>query len=570
MTKFSLRQKLVLPFVFLVLFVSSSIGWISFRAGERAVADLTERILVDIVSHIGGLTEQHLGGAMVALDAVVPDPRTVPKTPPFPQDLRALEQRLWVASGLAVQLNNYVYFGGADGRFAGVNRVSKDFVELYLREPGAPKRTVYDVNQPGDRARILRTDDYDPRQRPWYQAAIRSDAPVWSPIYNDFTSRLPTITLAKTVRRADGSVVGVLATDVTLTVLSDFLRTLSVSRNGVAFLVDADGYVIASSGEELTYRMIGDVPRRKHAAEMETPIVRQAFARILEWRRDGVDFREAVARGVEADGGVLKIGAVRIGQRHGVNWMAVVVTPRADFMGGVNRSLQQAIVIGAACVLLAMAVGLLLLNRLLRDLRVLTNAARRIGEGEPMPVLNIRRRDEIGQLAQTFSEMEHNLRIDKLTAVFNRESLQAQVAFLQRQSQNGAAPPCRFALLFIDLDDFKSINDRYGHAAGDQALVAVASRIRSAVRATDVVARYGGDEFVVLLKGEVGADEVLRACEAIRGAAEAPITLEHATVHVGVSIGWARHPEDGADVKALLKVADSRMFDTKKERKSAR
>ncbi|WP_158597885.1 HAMP domain-containing protein [Noviherbaspirillum saxi] len=77
------------------------------------------------------------------------------------------------------------------------------------------------------------------------------------------------------------------------------------------------------------------------------------------------------------------------------------------------------------CVVITLVLGLVLLNRVVRDLRQLTMAAKKVGDGEPLPSLNIQRRDEIGQLAISFSEMEHNLRIDKLTAVFNRASLSA-------------------------------------------------------------------------------------------------------------------------------------------------
>ncbi|MFD2271163.1 HAMP domain-containing protein [Undibacterium arcticum] len=73
----------------------------------------------------------------------------------------------------------------------------------------------------------------------------------------------------------------------------------------------------------------------------------------------------------------------------------------------------------------------------MRDIRKLTNAAKKIGNGEPVLRLRINREDEIGQLARTFNEMEHNLRIDKLTAVFNRESLLAQIRFLKRRPNQG-------------------------------------------------------------------------------------------------------------------------------------
>lgn len=570
MSRSSLRQQLVLPFVFLVVLVSVCIGWVSFRAGEHAVDDLTHRVLVDMAGRIRDSTERHLSGALTALQAVAPDPATVPKVQPFSDNLSAIEERFWIASGLFMEVNNYVYFGGTDGRFIGVNRVTRDFVELYLREPQMQQRAIYAVTMPGDRSNVIRLDDYDPRTRPWYKTAYKQKKPVWSPVYNDFSSKEPTITLAKSVFRADNSFAGVMATDLTLKTLTDFLRGLSVSRNGVAFVIDTEGYMVATSGSELPFQLGATAPVRLRPDQMRTPLIRDSYKTLQSWKRDGIDLRKPVARRFQSESGIVEIAATDLGTRYGVNWTAVVAIPRADFMGGVTRSLYQGIFIGVACVLVALILGVLLLNRVLRDIRLLTQAAQKVGNGEPLPKLNIRRRDEIGQLAQTFSEMEHNLRIDKLTAVYNRESLHAQIGFLQRQAMLQPLDEVKFALLFIDLDRFKSINDVHGHGAGDQVLIAVAARLKATVRINDVVARYGGDEFVILLKGTSAIDDITQAADKIRAIVEEPIALEHGCVEVGASVGWALFPQDGMDTKSLLKVADSRMFQTKNIRKASR
>ena len=165
MNNSSLRRQLVLPYVLLVLFVSAAIAWVSYQAGEEAVSTLSQCVLNDMASRIGGATEQHLAGAVAALNAVDPDPAMLPRPQPFSDHATSLEERLWIASGLFIDVSNHVYFGGADGSFIGVNRVNKDFVELYLRDPGAgaAKRQIYSTLGPGDRNRVLRTDDYDPR-----------------------------------------------------------------------------------------------------------------------------------------------------------------------------------------------------------------------------------------------------------------------------------------------------------------------------------------------------------------------------------------------------------------------
>lgn len=564
----SLHRQIILPYVLLVVLMSIALGWVSYQAAEDAVTALSHRVLQEMVQRVGSATEQQLAGALTALHSVDPDPATIPRAQVFPDDLAVLEARFWSASGLFMDLSNYVYFGGEDGRFVGVNRINKDVVELYLRHPGAARRHVYAVAAPGDRGRVLRTDDYDPRVRPWYGVAAAQDKPVWSPVYSDFTSREPTITLAKAVRRPDGTLTGVMATDVTLKALTDFLRTLNVSEHGVAFVMDSEGYLVATSGSEPPFKMVGGVPERLRIAEMRTPLIRDAYAAIRDWKSAHGGLLQSP--GFLATSGAIDIAAQKLGQRYGVDWITVVAVPRSDFMDGVTQSFIQGIAIAGICVVVALVLGLSILHPVLRDIRKLTEAAQRVGNGEPLPALDIARCDEIGQLATTFSEMEHNLRIDELTGVFNRASLIAQIGFMRRQLDGNAADRPHFALLFIDLDHFKKINDRYGHDAGDKVLATVAGRLKQSVRAYDVVARYGGDEFIVLLKGTTTSAETATTERKIRQAVEEPVQLEDGRVSVGASIGWAMFPADGEDVDTLLKTADKRMFDTKRSRKAAR
>ncbi len=564
MNSSSLRRQLVLPYVLLVMFVSAAIGWVSYRAGEESVNSLGERVVLGLLDRMGNAIERQLAGALTALNAMQPDGRELPRLQAFPSDLARIEKRLWISTGLSSALTNYVYYVSMDGGFLGVRRVNSDLVEVMVRRQADGVATVYAASEGGDRTHILRTEAVDSGRAAWFAKVAGAHRPVWSSVFQDLASGEPTISMAKGVPGRDGKPVGVVATDVTLKTLTDFMRGLTVSANGVAFVVDDSGGMIATSGAEMPFRMSERGPQRLRADEMRTPVLREAYALVDQWKRDGM--LEAGQRRT-ARVGALEIAAARIADTYGLDWVTVVAVPRSDFMEGVTRSVLQATFIALVCVVIALVLGLSVLNRVLRDIGVLSDAARRVGDGEPLPKLDISRRDELGLLARSFSEMEHNLRIDKLTAVFNRASLTAQIARLRHQLQQSPHEHTAFALLFIDLDHFKKINDQYGHEAGDRVLVAVAARLKESVRTSDVVARYGGDEFVVLLKGVTDVQDVLATLEKLRSVVEQPVSLEQAEVSVGASVGWAVFPEDGKDVDKLLKIADGRMYATKRSRR---
>jgi diguanylate cyclase (GGDEF)-like protein/PAS domain S-box-containing protein len=149
---------------------------------------------------------------------------------------------------------------------------------------------------------------------------------------------------------------------------------------------------------------------------------------------------------------------------------------------------------------------------------------------------------------------------DPLTGVANRALLEERLrTSLARDARSGAAT----GVLFLDLDGFKAVNDRYGHATGDAVLRAVAQRLTDAVRPADTVARLGGDEFVVLVEGATEA--VLDALvDRLRGAVTAPVDVPGRSLQVGVSIGSALCRGGEGDPPALLAQADARMYAAKR------
>jgi diguanylate cyclase (GGDEF)-like protein len=148
--------------------------------------------------------------------------------------------------------------------------------------------------------------------------------------------------------------------------------------------------------------------------------------------------------------------------------------------------------------------------------------------------------------------------LDPLTGLANRLLLMDR---FQRAVQHARRSRTQFAVLMVDLNKFKAINDTYGHAAGDTVLITVAQRLVSVVRASDTVARLGGDEFVLIIESLTEREQIVVLGEKLIEMLAQDILLDCGTrVSLGGSIGFAWYPKDGDTLKDILEVADQAMY----------
>ena len=152
---------------------------------------------------------------------------------------------------------------------------------------------------------------------------------------------------------------------------------------------------------------------------------------------------------------------------------------------------------------------------------------------------------------------------DDLTGLPNRSLLHDRLGLAITHSSRHES---HLAVLFLDLDDFKDVNDSFGHACGDRVLVELAGRIRRTVRAEDTVARLGGDEFIVLLAQVTGAGDAARVAAKVLDAVRAPLRLDGHQVSIGVSVGLSVFPRDGVSPEELVRSADQAMYRAKERR----
>jgi len=378
------------------------------------------------------------------------------------------------------------------------------------------------------------------------RAVFATGGPVISDLYIGAVMRRPVISVDVPVIRDDGKVMYDLSVGETPERFRRLLARQGLPDDWIGALFDRKGRIIARTHEH--DRFVG----------------KPGAAALLKSLR-------AAAEGVIETDTLEGIPVVSVYSRSPVTgWTVAIGIPRAALDARLWRRSLEAAAVAVAVLGLALALAWGVGGGIARSIHGLTGPAARIGLREEIkvPPLGLAEADEVGAALERASRMlasaEHRAEHDALTGLANRSLLvgmaDEHVALCKREGT-------RLALLFIDLDGFKRVNDEHGHETGDRLLCAVAERLTNAVRGSDVVARLGGDEFAVLLvragretAAEVAAKLVdsLSAPYSVPYDKRAPLTLE-----ISASIGVAAYPESGASAEELLKRADEAMYKVK-------
>lgn len=562
----SLKTLLIAPYLALVMATAAIIGALSYRAGSHAVDDLSGQLLAETVHRIAQAVERHVSGSAAVLEAAFP--RGVAAPAALDGALDELRTRFWLATSVHRDPNNYAYYGDRAGRFFGLWRYSDTEAELRLRSTGSGPRSIHRfTGLLGELGRPVVEDRvFDPRERPWFRAAQISPTPTWTSIYIDFKTSELVATRTRRVNTAGGEFEGVVATDLSLQRVSDFLKRLSLSSNGLAMVVEKDGQLIGvSRGPHL--RRVDGRSERLNAAASDDPMVVATYAAVtrMAGRSSKADPSTAVFKG--PDGGLVQVGYAQLRDEAGLDWLIMVAVPRADFLQEVEGGFRNAAALGLLAAVGVALIGLAVLGTVTGELRYLAAAVRRVSEGDLSNPLHSERKDELGDLARSFGDMQRRLLTDTLTGLSNREAvLRRMEERIVQQRRRGDARP--FAVVFADLNAFKSVNDRFGHDVGDAVLRELGERLRANARSEDLVARFAGDEFVILLESV----DSRRDAEAARSHIEAALLQPVQALQgldgpalLGGACGLAIYPDDGMDVQTLLKSADEDMYRRKRQ-----
>jgi len=409
--KLRLRSTVVVPFVLELTLAVGLVSYLSFRSSQAAVDDLATQLRSEITARIDGELRRYLGEPHYfdQLNAAA-----------FAQgnfDMQGASNANQFMTQVRMSPYEYSsYVGDAQGRYLGAYRLtyqgSKTIAMAVSNDSTNHHFYFYAMDSRGNRGQLLQQlKPYDPRKRPWYIAASKAKKPVWSDIYLDFASGLPTITASTPVYDAKGRLQGVCATDVVLLEnLRSFLQSLSMGPHGQAFIVDPYGQMLTSSSNEPLTVGSGQQAKLLLAKDSQQPLVRETSRYILEEFGGFTNIRKTTQLRYSLGRDQELVQVLPLNDGRGIDWRIVVVIPEADFMGRIYQNSHDNLVLVAGALAIAMIIGVFTAQWITRPLMSLARASEEVAKGNLDQKLDLGSIAEIATVGQAFNRMSEQLK----------------------------------------------------------------------------------------------------------------------------------------------------------------
>lgn len=564
----SLRLKLVIPYVVLIMLITVLIGWLSIWSNAKSITPLSHKLMSEMTERMAQAVDRHLYGTSAVLETAFPHGLHAPVD--IRDELRGFVTRFYAAASLFSSTSNYVHYGNELGQGFGLKRIENGAAELRIKTQADQKRNYFFLDGINGWQEFMYTEKnlFDPRERSWYQKGKEARKHTWTSIYLDFGSKDLVVTRARNVIDELGEIGGVVATDLFLSGLSEFVKKLEIGQSATAFIVEPNGELIAASSVDNVIKDDDGSINRVSAYDSGDLLINQAWTNLrpmlgdLDLLNDNVSIFEFN----DEQNHVINVAIKHIKDDAGLDWFAVVATPKRVLLANVYENTFYFVIIGTFATLFTLFVGMILIGRVSNDVAVLSMAVKNTGKSQVDLSTQALKQDEIGTLARNFIDMKRVMFTDNLTGLANRAAFDLKMSNIFQQCREDKKP---FAVLFMDLNGFKPINDTYGHDMGDLVLSEVSARLQSVLRKNDMLARIGGDEFIAVISEFDSEQDIQVIVKKLNNVLNKPlISLKNITpkdVFVSTSVGVAIYPEDGLDSETLVKCADSRMYEDKRD-----
>ncbi|MBE9142121.1 bifunctional diguanylate cyclase/phosphodiesterase [Planktothrix mougeotii] len=626
--KLPLRQLLVIPFVLQISIVVGMTGFFSYKNGQKAVNDLVIQLHQEISTRIELNLKTYLNTAHLVNQT----------------NQNALTEQLFVLKDVtrfkplflhqlsAFPTLDYIAWGNEKGEYLGIKRSQNQQFQMEIVQALTQNQYhTYALNSNGKPGQLLRIfPNYDPRTRPWYQAAIQAKKATWSPIYLWFDHSTLAIDAVLPIYNQQGRLLGVFDTPLTLSEISDVLRGLKIGQSGQSFIIERSGMLVASSSRSNPFIVKNGQLQRIKAIESQEFWIRETTKQLQNQVNSFQQIQEAVFFNFNWDNKryIAQIFPYLDGK--GIDWLICIVVPESDFMAPITETQKITILLCFLALGIATGIGIITAHWITAPIIQLSQASQAIAQGELDQKIELNRTDELGILARSFNLMAMQLktafeklevRVQERTAelqqakaaiessnkeledrVYQRTAelslalehlKKTQAELLKREEklkfdafhdgltrlknrtwllnrlqhliqETNHKKHYLYAILFLDLDRFKVINDSLGHLVGDELLKSVAHGLTTIVKFKDTVARLGGDEFIILLENIKDVNEATDVAQRIIEQLKRPFYIHQNQIFTGVSIGITLSSMGYSQPEEVIRDADIAMYHAKR------
>ncbi len=427
-SKLPLRTVITLQFIVQIVGAVGLTGWLSFRNGSVAVNELIAQLSEEVSDRV---EERFQSFAEVAHLFLQINVASIQSGNLDLNDFDQLQSYFWNQTQISNRVTT-LFYGDQVGNFLLIK--NEDPPLLYIQdELTGFQREIYQLDGEGNIVELQKTDEYDPRERPWYQAAVAAGQPTWSNIYPFAASPVLGISPSVPIYDATNQLQGVMGIDLTLEQLSDFLQSLKISSSGLAFIIDKDGEIVASSINELPFINTEKGQQRLKATESRNGLVQLtarflikefgSYQQIEEFTQSNFEIPTDFLENSSISGRqIVTVKPLQDGR--GLDWLMVIVIPESDFMEQINQNTRNTILLCLVALIIAILTGILTARWVTEPIFILNQSAKKIAQGKWEETVNLKREDEVGELATAFKKMAQQLKTYFETLENKNEELQ--------------------------------------------------------------------------------------------------------------------------------------------------
>ena len=408
--KVPLGTVLIVPFLVQIVGTVGLVGYLSFRSGQKAV----EALIIDLGEEVSARIEQNILSFLDKPHLLLQTTLGATKSGNLNLDDFQQLQCSFLAQVQQPSSFNHLGFGNEKGELLSVEHPesaigSEIVVKVKDRSTGS-QRITYGLDHQCNRTELLKKKKYDPRSRDWYKAAVAAEKPTWSPLYRSVLHQEIEVSASAPVYSQAGKLIGVFYSELTLSVITDFLENLKISPSGQAFIIERSGEMVAS-----TLGLPFDIAQEEEPEQLEAiasnqPLIRATAQKLLEQFGSFNQIKEkgSFALDNSSERTIVRVSPLQDGR--GLNWLIVVVIPTNDFMGQINANTRTTIGLCLAALIVAILVGIGTARWIIKPILRLNTSAKQLSQGKWDKTVKIDRSDQVGQLAKSFNSMAEQLR----------------------------------------------------------------------------------------------------------------------------------------------------------------